>query len=976
MGNHIKEGGTTRQRPSLAGWFFCSKGDVMSSLSISDWQAKPKIADIEHKVLEYWESQDTFRRSVHSRPQDNRYVFYDGPPFATGTPHFGHILVSTIKDVFPRFKTMKGYRVDRVWGWDCHGLPIENIVEKQLDLKGGKKGIEALGIDVFNQACRAAIWKFDKEWERVINRIGRWVDFKHSYKTMDVEYMESVWWAFSQLYQKQLVYEGRKVMLYCSRCATPLSNFEIAMDNSYQDDEDNSIIVKFQLATAPHEFLLAWTTTPWTLLGNVALAVNPEASYVKIKIAGEIYILAQDRLGVIRETYQVLEELPGKKLVNLAYIPLYEYLKVGDAKAFYVTDADFVSLEDGTGIVHTAAMYGEDDFALAQKRELPLVPMLDDQGKFLDFVTPLSGQYYKKTEQWVIDDLASRGLIYKSERIIHSVAHCYRCNTQLFYNALPAWFVAISSIKPDLLKHNESINWYPDHLKHGRFGKGLETAPDWNISRSRYWGTPIPIWKSKDGSQMRVISSRQELREWAVDPNQLPDLSDIHREFVDDIEVWVDDDKTVKGQRIPEVFDCWVESGSMPFASLGYPLSNKSSFEQAYPAQFITEYIAQTRAWFYTLHVLSVAIFGTHSFENALTTGNILAEDGSKMSKSKKNYPDPEPLFEKYGVDALRFYLMSSQVMKADNTNFSEQGVREVYQKVISPLINCVAFVKMYAPNILADKDSKPVTALDRYLASCTATLVTAVEQALETYDTITATKHISSYINELSTWYLRLSREQIKSNTHSASFMASMLLTVAKVIAPITPFMAEFMYHQLVEKPDSIHLLDWPSSKELSLDHELVKQMKLTQAIVEALHRLRQEVGIKVKQPLAAWGVRGDLASLLPEELHEVVLQEVNIKAVRATPPESLVSTLVEDQGREIEIWLDTTLTPALLLEGQARELIRSIQALRKRQQIPIGAPIRIIAPSWPKDFEAEILSKTQATSLVEGEQLAIESV
>lgn len=958
----------------------------MSKLKLNNFQTRVNLPEVEHDVLDYWDKTDAFNESVTSRPADNPYIFYDGPPFATGTPHYGHILVSTIKDVFPRYKTMRGFRVERVWGWDCHGLPIENIVEKQLDLKNGKRGIEELGIDKFNDACRAAIWKFDKEWERVIRRIGRWVDFKNSYKTMDTSYMESVWWAFKELYEKDLVYQGRKVMLYCSRCATPLSNFEIAMDNSYKDDEDNSITVKFPVKGKKNEYLLAWTTTPWTLIGNVGLAINPEAEYIKAEVKGEIYYLAKDRQEILEGSVKVLDIFKGEKLVNTEYEPLYPYLDIGKKKAFYVASAEFVSLDEGTGIVHTAAMYGEDDFTLASELDLPLVPMLDDQGKFLDFVEPLAGQYYKKSEKWVIDDLKERDLMYKAERLVHSVAHCYRCDTQLFYNALPAWFIDIQRLKPELLKHNEAINWYPDHLKHGRFGKGLETAPDWNISRSRYWGTPMPIWLSEDGKKLRVIGSRDELKKWAVDPKSVGDLEDIHREFVDHIEVWVDDKKTIKGHRIPEVFDCWVESGSMPYASVAYPFQNKKKFEAAYPAQFITEYIAQTRAWFYTLHVMSVAIFGTHSFENALTTGNIQAEDGQKMSKSKKNYPDPEPLFEKYGVDAMRFYLMSSSVMRADNTNFSEQGVKETYQKLINILWNTFTFYKLYAGDIEPNSElpDKFDNVLDRWIVSRTHTLIKQVGESLDDYNTIVACRLIQDFATDLSTWYLRRSRDRIRDGGECVAVFGWVLDQLIHVLAPITPFITEYIYQNLHDAKSSIHLDAWPEYDESRIDTNLEAEMQVARKIVENLHSLRQKSSLKIRQPLSAWSLNEKASQWMANklELQEVIAEETNIKnfELQAKDLEQPIETDIELSGSDIlstiTVYLDTAVTNDLKAEGQARELVRQIQGARKKADVSLDQQIDLILPEWPVDFEDFIKDKTLVRTLTKGDQLQINPV
>jgi len=928
-----------------------------------DKSQQVQFPQMEEEVLKYWDEVDAFNRSVKERPENKPFVFYDGPPFATGLPHYGHLLGSVMKDIVPRYWTMKGFRVERVWGWDCHGLPIENIIEKELDLKGGKKGIEALGIGNFNAACRSAILRFDAEWEKVIRRIGRWVDFKNSYKTMDFTYMESVWWAFKQLFDKGLVYQGRKVILYCPRCSTPLSNFEIAMDNSYQEVEDHSVVVKFPVKGRENEFFLAWTTTPWTLIGNVGLAVNPKAVYVKVKQGQDFFYLAKERLSIIKGDYEVIEELVGEKLAGMEYKRLYDFLPVGETKAFYITVADFVTLEDGTGIVHTAAMYGEDDYQLALKYGLPLVDMLDDQGKFLDFVTPLSGQFYKKSESWIVTDLSQKGLMYEAGKVLHSYPFCYRCSTPLYYNAVPAWFIDIQKLKPDLVKNNDSINWYPKHLKLGRFGKGLETAPDWNISRSRYWGTPMPIWVGDSTKKIRVIGSVDELKQWAVNPGEVESLTDLHREYVDSIKVWVDDAKTETGTKVPEVFDCWVESGSMSFAAEHYPFEHKEKFEARFPAQYIVEYIAQTRAWFYTLHVMSSALFGKPAFENALTTGTIMAEDGTKMSKSKKNYPDPMEIINQYGVDALRLYFASSPLMKtAQNVNFNRDTINDIRKKVLNILWNVVSFYRLYNQGVQDGSfPQNPSHVLDRWLISRMEALTQDVTKAMDKYDVVTASRSLMDVVNDISTWYLRLSRDRMRQgNQESLKTLHAALMRWTYLIAPFAPFIAEFIYHNLGDnRSDSIHLDPWPQANDSAINPKLESEMDLIRQVVEKAHALRKEAGVKLRQPLAVMTVTA------PSEVHPKLLSliesEVNVKKV------------MWSEGENISVSLDTSLTPELLAEGEARELIRKIQDERKKVGTKIDQHINVTLPSWPKAFETEIKVKVLADELVEGEKLVV---
>ncbi|MEX0895974.1 MAG: isoleucine--tRNA ligase [Patescibacteria group bacterium] len=944
------------------------------SKQIANLPAKTDLPAVEAAVLAFWQKEQIFEKSVEQRPADKQYVFYDGPPFATGLPHYGHLLGSTSKDVIPRYWTMKGYRVERVWGWDCHGLPIENMIEQQLDIKGGKKGIEELGIDRFNAACRAEVLRLDGEWEKIIARLGRWVDFENNYKTMDLDYMESVWWGFSQLYEKDLVYQGRKVVLYCPRCATPLSNFEIAMDNSYEDVEDHSVFVKFQLHDQQDTYFLAWTTTPWTLPGNVGLAINVDAEYVKIQdsTTQEYYWLAAERTeAVLSEApYSVVETVKGAKLVGTKYQPLYEYVQSDATKAWTVQAAEFVSMDDGTGIVHTAALFGEDDYAFAQELGLPLVPTLDDNGHFLPFVKLVAGAFYKQAEKVIVEDLINRNLMLRAEKITHSYPFCYRCQTPLYYNAVPAWFINIQKLKPDLLAQNEPINWYPDHLKYGRFGKGLETAPDWNISRSRYWGTPMPIWEAATSSddinaqpQRRIIASLDDLQKWAVNPAAAQNITDIHREFLDDIEVWIDDDRTIKGRRIPEVFDCWVESGSMPFASRHVPFENEAVFKQTYPGQFISEYIAQTRAWFYTLHVMSVGIFGKHAADNILTTGTVLAEDGSKMSKSKKNYPDPMSIINEHGADSLRLYLMSSSVMRAENLNFNAKEVADIRKRVFLIWWNCLSFYKLVSNDAPLDlsQPQKPQTTMDAWLLTRLDALTTEVTSAMDKYDVVAASRSLMDFVQDLSTWYLRRSREQLKSGSskeQSQHILGTTLYQLAQLFAPFTPFFSEFVHHQLIDQKSSIHLTDWPTATQ-KIDTQLLTGMQHIRDAVEKIHAARSEAGIKIRQPLAQVSVTapGDQ----PEQaLLDILADEVNVKRV------------VWQTGEHLSITLDTILTPELRAEGEARELMRSIQKLRKEAGLSFTDKAVVSTPNIPEGWQTQIEAKTN-TSLTIGTTLTI---
>lgn len=968
---------------------------MKNNLTIKNFQEKLDIPKSEHDVLAFWDETNAFEKSVESRPQDKRYVFYDGPPFATGLPHYGHILASTVKDVIPRYWTMKGYRVERVWGWDCHGIPIENIIEKELNLKGGKKGIEALGIDKFNAACRAAILRFDTEWEKVIRRIGRWVDFKHSYKTMDKTYMESVWWAFKALYEKGLVYEGKRVILYCPRCATPLSNFEIAMDNSYKEMPGPSTVYKYKLKDEKDTYLLAWSTTPWNKLATPALAVNPTLEYVKVKQGSEFYILAKSTLKMLNEKpeFEIVKSYKGSDLERFTFELHYDFYpkRANGEKAGVIIADSYVTDEEGTGVV-TLAVYGEDDFRIMTKHNVQLVYHVDEEGKLNAEVTPWAGMFMLKVNPLVNEDLAGRGLIYRDEERVHKVPVCYRCETRLYHAPVPAWFIDIQKMKPALLLENEKINWYPAHLKQGRFGKGLETAPDWNISRSRYWGTPMPIWRAesseskvhKGEEQYRIIGSLEELKMWAVDPKKVEKLTDIHREFLDDLEVWVDDKKTVKGKRIPEVFDCWVESGSMPYASIHYPFENKELFEKSHPAQFIAEYIAQTRAWFYTLHVMSVGLFGTHTFENAVTTGTILAQDGSKMSKSRKNYPDPSVVFEKYGVDALRFYLMESVVMKAENLNFSEDGVKEVYQKIISTLWNIFSFYKLYCGVFKHANKLEPTHDMDRWIVSKTNVVIRDVRKFMDSYDTVSTCRAIENFINDFSTWYLRRSRDRLRQNRNSQKVFAWVLENLLLVMAPITPFITELMYQNLTQTKKSIHLELFPDFDPTLIDADLEAKMNVARELVTGLHSIRKENKIPIRQPLRYWSFDAKEQNQFVKYpgIFQSIEEETNVRkyltdeaALRLIRKPTTRWSKVENS--DLTVYVDTEITPELRQEGEARELVRKIQTLRKEKGLSVDKKISM---QWPKQYETlpqtlfdDVKRKTLVESVVWGESLTI---
>lgn len=930
---------------------------------------KVNFPQLEEEVLQFWHNTQAFEKSVAMRSKDKSYVFYDGPPFATGLPHYGHLLGSTSKDVIPRFWTMQGYRVERVWGWDCHGLPIETMVQKQQGLSGQRADIEGFGIAAFNAACRSEVLRLDTEWEKIIARLGRWVDFANNYKTMDTNFMESVWWAFQEMYNKGLVYEGKKVIMYSPSSMTPLSNFEIAMDNSYKEVTEPATTYKYKLVGEENTYLLAWSTTPWNKIATPALAVNADLEYTKAQQGNETYIVTTARIEqVLDGEYEVVAALSGAELTQHTFEPHYDFYadeRTADQKFGVIVADDFVTDTEGTGVV-TLAVYGEEDYRVMQRENIQLVEHVDETGSLKPEVTPWAGMYYLKANKRVDADLTERGLVYKQEQLTHSVPLDYRTGERVYYAPVPAWFIAIHKIKDQLLATNEHINWFPQHLKHGRFKKGIENAPDWNISRSRFWGTPIPVWKSTDCEQMRIIGSLAELREWAVDQKRAEAITDIHREFIDDLEVWVDDAKTVKGTRVPEVFDCWVESGSMPFASKHYPFEHKDEFEKQYPAQFISEYIAQTRAWFYTMHVISVAVFGKHAFENVLTTGTILANDGAKMSKSKKNYPDPMKLINEHGVDSLRLYLMSSTVMKSENLNFNEREVLDIRRNVFTIWWNMLSFYKLYAPDTPVDMSAQLDTThvLDKWVVSRLNTVTQETTDYMREYNVVKASRNLMKFVQELSTWYLRRSRERLRdseNNQAAVQVFGHVLVRLAQLFAPVVPFFSEYAYQVLVSNTESVHHTDWPVVDEAALHPVLEVKMETARKAVEKIHSKRRELGLKVRQPLAEVTIYAQ-GEEPRQNVLDVIAEEVNVKSV-----------VWHRTTEELRIELNTTLTNDLRAEGEARELMRNIQKLRKVAGLQLDDHTTVQAPDWPESWKTEIEQKTNST-LTKGSELQLQ--
>ncbi len=977
-------------------------------------------ANTRRRALEYekdwvqkWKQNKTFEKSVENRSKDNTYVFYDGPPFISGVPHHGTLLSSIVKDAVPRYQTMKGKRVERVWGWDCHGLPAERYTEKKLGIKSREEVIE-YGIEKYIIACRENMVQTSSEWEDVVDRIGRWVDFKGAYKTMDKDYMESIWWAFKTLYEKGKIYEGEKVLMYCTLDATPLSKAEVTMDaGAYQDVTDPSVYVKFKLEDG--STLLAWTTTPWTLPANTAVAVNVDLDYVEVEVGDDKFILAKELLGKVLQDekhqpleYKVLRELKGKELVGKSYEPLF--VDRGE-NAHKVWAAPYVSAEDGTGIVHLAPAYGEEDFELAKANKIPVVHTIDENGLFTEgpwqgknvwesnkqiakdmhqaYRTAASGAEQGSGEQRneaskpdgevssAADNAAMtreahldepwRSTVWKIDYIRHSYPHCHRCGTKLMYRAHPSWFMDIDGQREKMLEKNEPINWFPPHVKKGRFAKTVEQAPDWNISRDRFWATAMPVWKSESG-KVKVVGSYAELKELSG-----VELDDYHRPWVDDITFEIDGEKYT---RTDKVMDSWFEAGSMPFAQFHYPFENKEKFEANFPGDFIVEYIGQVRAWFYYMHAMSVALFGENSFKNVIVTGNVAGNDGRKMSKSYGNYTDPNELMDKFSADSLRFLLLSSPLLNGEDFVLQDKEVGDVARK-LSMVWNMYDFFTMYADvdgweftGELNDPLEELKNPLDIWIVSRLHQLVADVEKNMDVYNIPDAMTPILPFLDDASNWFVRRSRRRFwrAHNSNEVGIggkseddgdkndayrtLHYVLTKFAYVIAPFAPFMAEELYSKMTGDSESIHLKNWP---EVGGVNELVmNDMETVREYVNQGLSLRAKAGLKVRQPLASVTVPelGQAFDFTP-----ILLDELNVKEVK--------------QGSDVAI--DEQLTPELRREGMMREVIRYVQNARKNAGLNVDDRIELSLEATGElataiaEHEEAIKTETLAVSLAE---------
>lgn len=859
------------------------------------------IPEREERVLDYWNREQIFEKSLEQRKGQKIFSFYDGPPFATGLPHYGHVIAGTIKDVIPRYRTMKGDYVPRRFGWDCHGLPVENEIEKAKELSGAA-AIEAFGIGAFNEECRKIVLRYTDEWKQTVRRMGRWVSFDNTYHTMDLTYMESVWWVFGQLYEKGLVYEGFKVMPFSARLGTPLSNFEANLN--YREVDDPSLTVRMELIEEPQTALLVWTTTPWTLPSNRAVMAKKEMEYVKVHEfkSGHNFILAAERLVHYfknPEEYRIVARLTGASLEGKHYQPLFPYfISAGRQNAFRVIMEESIASDEGTGLVHAAPAFGEVDFFACAREGIELVNPVDHNGKFTAEVPDYTGLFVKDADREIIRRLKQENRVFHHGQIRHRYPFCWRSDTPLIYKAVSTWFVAVEKIKEKCLSANEKIHWVPDHIQHGRFGKWLENARDWAISRNRYWGTPIPLWLSDDG-EILVISSIRELEERTGQK-----ITDLHRHFIDDLEI-VHNGKTFR--RIGQVFDCWFESGSMPYAQDHFPFENKESVQQKFPADFIGEGLDQTRGWFYTLTVLAAALFDQPAFKNCVVNGIVLAEDGQKMSKRLKNYPEPSVVIDRYGADAIRLYLLNSPAVHGEDMRFSERGVELILRQVLIPFWNSLVFLSTYAKiyqwQPVQEVFSVPQAEIDRWILSRLQKLVLDVSSGLDSYQLSCAVEPFVGFIDQLTNWYIRRNRSRFWSDRESRDrdeafeTLYTVMLTLAKVAAPFIPFSSDAIYLQLKADgaPASVHLCDFPLYQENLRDSRLEREMEHVQEVVSLGHSLRKEHKLKVRQPLPKAWIISSSAEVLEalKSKQNLIADELNVKEVEFTSDEENFVTL-----------------------------------------------------------------------------------
>ena len=937
------------------------------------YQANTRRRAIEYEkaIVDFWKKNRIFEKSIEQRDINNGYVFYDGPPFITGLPHHGTLLSSIVKDAVPRFWTMRGKRIERRWGWDCHGLPAENFVEKQLGITDRREIGTKWPLSTYITKARESMVSNSEAWEGVIERVGRWVDFRGAYRTMDKNFMESVWWAFKTLYEQGKIYEGRKVLMYDTKFSTPVSKTEVTMDNeAYQTVTDPSVYVKFEIVSEGElkgTKLLAWTTTPWTLPANLTLAINKNLEYKIYSVGDEKLIVASELAEKALGEGEAIKTLRGEELIGLEYKPLMCNFSKEERKknTYKVVAADFVSSSDGTGIVHIAPAYGEMDYELSLEQDVDFIDLLDEGGYYLESAkkwlnemgvrdTDESGIELWAANKFIAKVLEEKGIVYKIEYIKHEYPFNPRSKQRIIYRAFPSWFFAVNGMKEQLIEENEGINWFPEYLKHGRFEKNIEAAPDWNLSRDRFWATAMPVWKGDKGT-IKVIGSYDELYELSG-----VRLEDYHRPWVDEIEFDIEGEHF---KRIEKVLDCWFESGSMPFAQLHYPFENKEKFEQNYPADFIVEYVGQVRAWFYYVHVVNTALFGKKAYRNVITTGTVAGNDGRKMSKSLGNYTDPTELMDKYSADALRFLMLSSPVLAGEDFALIDKDVSDVARK-LSMIWNVYDFFTMYAS--VDGFDSKQAIAvsklenpLDIWLVSRVYELRNEITEGMEAYNIPSALSNVLLFIDDLSNWFVRRSRrrfwksEDDTDKNAAYSTLYFILVYLAKILAPFTPFLAEELYQKMTGEEfdssvtESVHLLNWPEAGEI--DQKVLEKMARTREIITEglalrMNKSENEEQIKVRQPLAEYIYEGEP---LDEYYEQIIADEVNVKSVRAGE----------------KAYLDKHLTEELLEEGFIRELIRFVQAARKKAGLEVDDRIKLsidteISEDWQDVLKSEVLA------------------
>ena len=946
-----------------------------------------RALEYEKALIEFWKKNRTFEKSIEQRDIDNSYVFYDGPPFITGMPHHGTLLSSVTKDAVPRFWTMRGKRVERRWGWDCHGLPAENFVEKQLGITDRREIGTKWPLATYIEKAKASMVANSEAWESTIDRIGRWVDFRGAYRTMDKNYMESVWWAFKSLYEKGLIFEGRKVLMYDTKFSTPVSKAEVTMDNeAYQEVTDPSVFVKFKVVSEGElqgAYLLAWTTTPWTLPANLVLAVNEKLTYGLYQVGEDrIVTLMKTAAEVFEGEYELLKELSGAELVGLEYQPLMENFSREERQkdTYHVLTAEYVSDEDGTGIVHIAPAYGEADYDLALAHEVDFVDLLDEQGYYVEAAEKwLMDLGVRKTDEngielWAANKiiakmLLEKGIVYRIKYIKHEYPFNPRSKQRIIYRAFPSWFFNVTDSKTMLISENEKINWFPEYLKHGRFEKNIEAAPDWNLSRDRFFATAMPVWKGDKGS-VKVVGSYDELYELSGTR-----LEDYHRPWVDEIEFEIDGEHF---KRIDKVLDCWFESGSMPFAQLHYPFENREKFEKNYPADFIVEYVGQVRAWFYYVHVVNTALFSDIAYKNVITTGTLAGNDGRKMSKSLGNYTDPNLLMDQYSADSLRFLMLSSPVLAGEDFALIDKDVSDVARK-LSMIWNVFDFFTMYAEVDGFDSEqamavSEFVNPLDIWLVSRVHQVRNQITEGMEAYNIPAALSSVLEFIDDMSNWFVRRSRrrfwksEDDRDKLEAYSTLYYVLIYLAKIMAPFTPFLAEELYQKMTgagvvnsEIPESVHLLDWPEAG--LIDEVVLTQMAKTREVItaglaERMKKTETEAQIKVRQPLAKLVYAGER---LDDFYEQIIMEEVNVKSV--------------EHGEALA--LDKTLTPELLEEGKIRELIRFVQAARKKAGLNVDDRIRLmVSMEVPETYREMLMNEVLAEELVHEGNFAYDEI